>query len=389
MRVIGLLSGTSADGIDVVLCELDGAPPNLSAHIIDGMTVPYDEALRARILRACELGGATIDEVARLNVDVGEAFADAVMQLLAQTGGTADLIGSHGQTVWHDVDVAGKVRATLQIGESSVIAERTGITTVANFRARDVALGGQGAPLTSYADWVLLRREQGWRAVQNFGGIGNVTLLPPKDDTKSQPLAFDTGPANVLIDSAVTDFTDGAQTYDRDGAMAQAGHVDGAWLESLMEHDYFARPIPKTTGRELFSAAYARELCYVGLARGLSLADIVATLTALTVTSVADAYQRFVSQPLADVVVGGGGRNNPALMSMLRKALAPTQVLTHEDIGLDSDYKEGLVFALLAYETWHNRVGTLPSMTGARKASVLGHITFGANADNLLRQTWG
>ena len=391
MKIVGLISGTSADGIDAALCEISGAPPALDARILHAISHPYPDGLQARVLDASQPGRAGADELCALNAALGEQFAAAALAVIDSAGvasGAVDLIGSHGQTVWHQVDVGGRVSSTLQLTEASIIAERTGITTVANFRPRDVAAGGQGAPLTSYADWLLLRAPDHWRAVQNIGGIGNVTFLPPLSDTASAPLAFDTGPGNALLDSAMELITNGAAHFDRDAALASQGAVDEAWLADLLRHPYYERRPPKTTGRELFSAAMAANLLAEGRARGLDDASILATLAALTAASIADAYRRFAPAEVGEVILGGGGARNPLLVQMLRERLAPARVLRHEDIGVDSFNKEALVFALLAHETWHHRPGTHPALTGARHASVLGQITPGANFVALLRWTW-
>ena len=391
MKIVGLISGTSADGIDAALCEISGAPPALDARILHAISHPYPDGLQARVLDASQPGRAGADELCALNAALGEQFAAAALAVIDSAGvasGAVDLIGSHGQTVWHQVDVGGRVSSTLQLTEASIIAERTGITTVANFRPRDVAAGGQGAPLTSYADWLLLRAPDHWRAVQNIGGIGNVTFLPPLSDTASAPLAFDTGPGNALLDSAMELITNGAAHFDRDAALASQGAVDEAWLADLLRHPYYERRPPKTTGRELFSAAMAANLLAEGRARGLDDASILATLAALTAASIADAYRRFAPAEVDEVILGGGGARNPLLVQMLRERLAPARVLRHEDIGVDSFNKEALVFALLAHETWHHRPGTHPALTGARHASVLGQITPGANFVALLRRTW-
>ncbi len=391
MYVIGLISGTSADGIDAALCEINGAPPHISARIVEAITHPYPSGFQDQVLRAGLPEESHVDELCELNVHVGELFAEAVLALLKEaslTPADVDLIGSHGQTVWHMVQPDGSATSTLQLGEGSVIAERTGITTIGNFRPRDIAAGGQGAPLTSYADWLLLRHPDRWRAVQNIGGIGNVTFLPPLSDTTSQPLAFDTGPGNSLIDVVTTLITGGAQHYDADGALAARGAVDRAWLESLMAHPYYTRQPPKTTGRELFGAAMGAALLEAGRTRGLDDTGIVATLTALTAATIADSYRRFAPAPVAEMIVGGGGRRNPVMMRMIRERMPELAVRTHEDIGIDSDNKEALVFALLAHETWHARTGNLPSLTGASHPVVMGQITPGENYVQLCRQTW-
>ncbi len=391
MYVVGLMSGTSADGIDAALCEIGGAPPALSARILHALTEPYEADFQRRILDACLPERSRVDGLCRLNFDLGERFAAVALRLIREAGKTpADihLIGSHGQTVWHAVEPDGRVSATLQITEASVLAERTGITTISNFRPRDVAAGGQGAPLTAYADWLLLRHPTAWRAVQNIGGIGNVTFLPPLADAVNPPLAFDTGPGNALIDGAVAIFTNGRAAYDRDGALARQGMVDEGWLRLLLAHPYYERRPPKTTGRELFGAAEAARLAAEGRARGLDDAGIAATLTALTAASIADAYRRFAPAPPAEVFLGGGGRHNPTLVERLRAELPHSRLLMHEDIGLSSDHKEALVFALLAHESWHARPGTLPALTGAAHPVVLGQITPGQNYAALLRETW-
>lgn len=388
MRVVGLMSGTSADGIDAALYEIDGQPPQLTVQLIKAAGFPYDRAFREAILAACQPETGRVDGLCQLNMALGERFAQAVRDLLTPET-RADLIGSHGQTVWHNVLESGQVDATLQLGAAAVIAERTGITTISDFRVRDVAAGGQGAPLTSYVDWLLLRHPQHWRAAQNIGGMGNVTFLPPLHDMQHRMLAFDTGPGNALIDSAVFVLTGGAQTYDADGRMAFAGKVDAAWLAALLDHPYYRRRPPRTTGRELFGTEAALQLVDAGESRRLAPEDIVATLTALTAHSIARAYRDFAPAEVAEVLLSGGGRHNSALVAMLRDLISPAVVRFHEEVGIDSDYKEAMVFAVLAYETWHNRIGCLPEQTGAAHGTVLGQITPGANFESLARRTWG
>lgn len=390
MLVVGLMSGTSADGIDVAVCRIEGAPPRVEAEIVHAQTVPYDIGTRTRILEACQPDSGDVRSVCLLNFDLAEAFAEATLATIRQAGlepAQIDLIGSHGQTVWHEIAPDGRAVATLQIVSGSVLAERTGITTINDFRTRDVAAGGQGAPLTSYVDWLLLRHPTKWRAVQNIGGMGNVTFLPPLNDTASTMLAFDTGPGNALIDIAAGLVSDGALTFDRDGALAAAGTISEVWLDDLMQHPYYHRTPPKTTGRELFGTDMARELVAEGLKRGLRSEDVVATLTMLTAASIADSYQQFAPAPIGEVILGGGGRSNPTLVSQLQ-SLVNAPVMTHEDIGINSDFKEALVFAVLAYETWHNRPAALPEQTGARHATVLGQIIPGDNYAALSRRTW-
>lgn len=390
MFIIGLMSGTSADGIDAALCEISGAPPHLQARIVHAIAYPYPEGFQARILAASQ-PVTRIDELCRLNFLQAELFANAVHEVIAGAGfrpQQVDLIGSHGQTFWHQVEADGQVSATLQLVDGSVLAERTGITTINNFRPRDIAAGGQGAPLTAYVDWLLLRHPTKWRAVQNIGGIGNVTFLPPLNDAVSLPMAFDTGPGNALIDSIMMLLTNDRQTFDRDAQLARRGRIDEDWLQELLSHPYYDLKPPKTTGRELFSKAMATELITQGQARGNDASSILATITTLTAQTVADAYARFAPAPVEEVILGGGGRHNPVILDMLSGLLKPAQVMTHEAIGMDSDNKEALVFAVLAYETWHARPSTLPALTGASHPVVLGQIIPGDNYTSLLRRTW-
>ena len=389
MIVIGLMSGTSADGVDVAICDIRGRPGDMTVDLLHGDTFAYQPEMRQRILACCDPNDSRVDEIATLHVDLAEVFAACALAALQKADlrrEQVDLIGSHGQTIWHNVLSSGQVNVSLQIVEAAVLAERTGVTTISNFRARDIAAGGQGAPLTSYVDWLLLRHPTHWRAVQNIGGMGNVTFLPPLADETSEPVAFDTGPGNALLDIAVSHFSDGEMKYDRDGLFARQGRVNEEWLDELLRHPYYERAYPKTTGRETFGTAAALALLEEAQTRGLQAAEIIATLTALTASNIAEAYRRFAPATIREVILGGGGRHNPVMVGMLRQLLAPAAVMTHEDLGMDSDFKEALVFALLAYETWQGRPAALPAFTGARHASILGSITPGSNYPALLRR---
>jgi len=386
MKVLGLMSGTSADGIDATLTDITGAPPHPKARLILHTHIPFTAEQRAAIFALFDPSTGSVDRICHMNFQLGEWFAAAALQAVAQANlkpTDIDLIGSHGQTIYHAVDADSPIKSTLQIGEAAVIAARTGITTVADFRVADVAAGGQGAPLISYIDWLLLRHESRCRAIQNIGGIANVTYLAPGDD--SAVIAFDTGPGNMLIDAAVNSATDGEQTYDEDGAWAASGKVDRALLAELMAHPFLSRRPPKTTGREQFGVHYANELWSRAQSQGISDADLVATLTAFTAESIADAYRRFLPQMPDEVILGGGGAKNPILLALLREALDPIAVTTHEALGIPDDAKEALAFAVLAYETLHGRAGNLPNCTGASRRTVLGKITLGANCQSLVR----
>jgi len=386
MKVLGLMSGTSADGVDAAIVEIVGAPPDLTVELLYFTCVPFEPEVRQQIFALFDPATGTVERICHMNFALGELFAAAALQAIASAGLTpADiaLIGSHGQTIYHAVDAFSPVKSTLQIGEAAVIARRTGITTVADFRVADVAAGGQGAPLVSYVDWLLLRHPQRTRAVQNIGGIANVTFLPASDDS-SGVLAFDTGPGNMLIDYAAGRATDGAWRCDRDGTLAARGQVDERLLAELMVHPYLQLPPPKTTGREQFGVQFGAEVWERAKTLGLRGEDIVATLTAFTAASIADAYRRFLPQILDEVILGGGGASNPTLVRMLREQLAPARLLTHEDLGFSSDAKEAMAFAVLAYEAIHGRPGNLPSCTGAAGRVVLGKIMPGENYAEML-----
>jgi anhydro-N-acetylmuramic acid kinase len=370
------MSGTSVDGIDAAVCQIEGAPPHLRVEMLAFTKAGFEPELRSRIFQAFCPQSGTVDLICSLNFEIGEAFAQTALRAIAQAGLTPDrvhLIGSHGQTVYHLP--AGPGLSTLQIGEAAVIAERTRITTVADFRVADVAAGGQGAPLVSYVDYLLFRHEERTRAVQNIGGIANVTLLPA-GCSPAEVLAFDTGPGNMLIDHAVRRATGGRWDYDRDGRLASQGEVDEALLEELMSHAYLNRSPPKTTGREQFGAQFGDRVWRQGEAKGLAGRDMVATLTAFTARSIAHAYRCYLP-PVQEVILGGGGCHNPVLRRMIERDLASPWVFLHEDFGLSSDAKEALAFAVLAYETWHGRPGNLPSATGASHRVVLGKIASG------------
>lgn len=377
MLVLGMISGTSADGIDVVIVEITGAPPALQWHLIKHYHTEFTPELRAEILACVRPEHGTVDRLCALNFRLGEAFARAALDAIAAAGLQAeqvDLIGSHGQTLWHIP--TGSDASTLQLGEAAIIAERTGITTISNFRTRDMAAGGQGAPLVPYLDVLLFTHPTLTRAAQNIGGIGNVTYLPPRDSSHA-PLAFDTGPGNMLIDDAAQRATNGAWSFDRDGTLAAHGRVDETLLHELLQEPYLHASPPKTTGRELFGAQFSARVWERARARGLGDYDIVATLTAFTAHSIARAYRDFLPTFPDEVIVSGGGARNTTLMQMLRELLAPARVMPIDEFGIPSEAKEALAFAVLAYETYHHRPSNLPAATGARRAVVLGSITPG------------
>jgi anhydro-N-acetylmuramic acid kinase len=386
MKVIGLMSGTSADGVDAAVVEINGRPPNLTAGLLSFTFVPFDPEQREAIFSLFEPATSKVDRICQFNFAIGNWFAEAAIQAIGDAGlqpSEVALIGSHGQTIYHAVG-QDAIKSTLQVGEAAVIARRTGITTVADFRVADVAAGGQGAPLVSYVDWLLLRHPTRVRAVQNIGGIANVTYLPPVEHP-GDVMAFDTGPGNMLIDYAVFRSTRGDQSYDKGGRLADSGTLDGTLLADLMQHPFLNQAPPKTTGREQFGVALGTDIWEQAKGRGVPDEGIVATLTAFTAASIVDAYQRHLPKMPDEIILGGGGADNPALVAMLRQRLAPIPVTTHEDVGISSNAKEAMAFAILAYETIHNRPGNLPFCTGAQAAVVLGKIVPGDNYRQLIQ----
>ncbi|MEU3737301.1 anhydro-N-acetylmuramic acid kinase [Streptomyces sp. NPDC032198] len=365
MRVIGLMSGTSYDAIDAAAADLTIDGDRLLLSPLGLITRGYDEELRTALGGALPPAATTLADVCRLDTRIGQAFATAAGEADRELcDGRAELVASHGQTVYHWVE-DGQVHGTLQIGQPAWIAEATGLPVVSDFRPRDIAAGGQGAPLVSIVDRMWLRGRPGAPAALNLGGIANITAA---DGT-----AFDTGPANALIDAAVRELTRERLTCDVDGEMAARGTVDEGLLGVLLGEPYYARPAPKTTGKELFHLPYLR----AALAGYEALApqDVVATLTRLTARTVADAIR---SVHASEVIVSGGGTRNPTLMAFLRAELGSgIPVRTSDELGLPSAAKEAYAFAVLGFLTAHGLPGTVPESTGARHASVLGSITPG------------
>ncbi|VAW38474.1 Anhydro-N-acetylmuramic acid kinase [hydrothermal vent metagenome] len=374
MIVVGLMSGTSADGIDVAVVEIEGAPPDLHWQLRHFRAVPHAPALRQAILEVADAKTGTVDKLCILNVQLGEQFAAAALAGIWEAGlkpAQVQLIGSHGQTVWH----APEAGATLQIGETAVIAERTGIPVIGNFRARDMAAGGQGAPLVAYPDVLLLTHPTKVRAAQNIGGIGNVTFLPPTNRPDLTPFAFDTGPGNVLLDFAANWISNGKQAYDLNGEMAARGQLDEALLTYLLREPYLQKRPPKTTGRELFSTSFARQVWQQGIATDVKPLDIIATLTVFSAQTIVQAYRDFLPVFPDEVIVSGGGAKNGTLMHHLAGGLFPARLLLSDAVGIPSDAKEAMAFAILAYESFNGRSGNLPSATGAKQPVKLGNIT--------------
>ena len=382
LRAAGLMSGTSADGVDVALVDRTWR----GVDVLACETCPYPAPLRRRIFALFDTQTARVDEICHLNFVLGEVFAESVIRLAERAGiemASIDLIGSHGQTIHHLPKArqwGGRaIRSTLQIGEPCVIAERTGVTTVADFRPRDIAAGGEGAPLVPYVDWLLLTHSRRTRAVQNIGGIANVTHLPA-GGALADVLAFDTGPGNMTIDLLAQRVTGGRLRCDRDGRLAARGRVLDPLLAELMRHAYLSRRPPKSTGREDFGLAFADELYERATSAGATGEDAIATATALTARSIAHAYERFLPGRPDEMVLCGGGGRNPTLVEMLRREAVVGRVLTVDELGIPSDAKEAVAFAVLACETVRGVAANVPAATGADTPVVLGKIVPGRGA---------
>lgn len=378
MNVVGLMSGTSADGVDAALVSIVRRKAAIQVEMLAFHSLPYPRSLQQRILSASVSG--TVAEICHLNALLGEWFADAALGVIRSaelTSEDVDLIGSHGQTVHHlpagikDTTV-GSIRSTLQIAEPAVIAERTGITTVANFRPRDIAAGGQGAPLTPGAHALLFRHPRRARLIVNLGGISNVTYLPRGVGTQGLA-AFDTGPANMVLDGIMSRKTDGRSTMDRDGRLALRGRVDSRLLAKLLAHPYLSQPPPKSTGREAFGSKMLDELLGWEPTRSMAVEDLLATCSRWTAEAVGTA-RRWIKGEIDEVIVGGGGVRNRAIMGQLASLFAPIPVSTFESHGWDSKALESVAFAILAYQTVMEQSGNVPSVTGAAFPRLLGCI---------------
>jgi anhydro-N-acetylmuramic acid kinase len=413
--VIGLISGTSVDGIDAALVDISGSTTDLRAAFITGQTYPYPPELRDRILAVCAGEAVSMATLAALDDAIAQCFATAAIAI--QSGHPpAQLIGSHGQTIFHRPSPSppppispssslplspSPLGYSLQLGRGALIAYLTGITTVSNFRAADIAAGGQGAPLVPAIDACLLTHSIYNRCVQNIGGIGNVAYLPKTEakakgegDRKTERqvsslfpspslppapiLGWDTGPGNALIDLAVYQLSNGEQTYDRDGAWAASGTPCQELVNQWLQQDFFQQPPPKSTGRELFGVEYLQQCLQDAMPYALSPADILATLTELTAASIAHSYRAFLPQMPDQVLLCGGGSKNLYLQQRLQWHLETVPVLTTDAAGLNADFKEAIAFAVLAYWRQQGIPGNLPEVTGASHSVVLGEIYAGS-----------
>lgn len=371
MKVIGMISGTSFDAIEAVAVNLSLKDQTISVELLGHLSVPYSPVVRSGVAGLLPPHTTTIDEVCRLDTLIGLGFAEVAATLADEYfGGEADIVCSHGQTVFHWVEEA-RALGTLQIGEGAWIAERTGATVVSDVRSRDVAAGGHGAPLASLLDVLLLgRHPSSIRGSLNLGGISNITVVGPTEE----PIAFDIGSANALMDAAVTWLTNGAETYDRDGERASRGTVDQVLLARLLDDPYYDAPAPKSTGKEYFHEQYLR----AHLAeQTIEPDDLLATLAELTVETVARAVEAY---GVTELFAAGGGTRNPVLMSGLRRRLAGVPLSLIDEFGVPEDAKEACLFAIIGFLSVHGLSSTIPSATGAAHASVLGAIFPGRQA---------
>ena len=372
MIVIGLMSGTSADGVDAAAVEVGDERPRPRVRLIAHSLRDYPAPLRGAILAAGEGESLTAADIARLRVRIGEEHADAALACANQAALALDdvaAVATHGQTVAHLPDE--RPRATLQLVDAARVAEALRVAVVTDFRSADMAAGGEGAPLVPFGDWVVFTDGKRSRAILNVGGIANVTVLPAnagRDDV----IAFDTGPGNMVIDAVIARVTERRQTYDAGGALAAQGTVDVSLLERALSHEYFARTPPKSTGREMFGADYADDVMDHG--RGLAPEDLVATATALAARSIAEALRRFVATRIDEVIVAGGGARNPTLLRMLGESLGAVRLILSDDLGVPAQAREALAFAILGAFAIRGEPNTLPRCTGARRAVIAGAV---------------
>jgi len=383
MRVLGLMSGTSADGIDVALVRVEGRPPGLRARLEGFACFPYPQRVRREILRIASGEPASAGEIAKLDVLVGELFAKAALDACKKfrvSPRNVNLIGSHGQTIFHQGQAAPylgtrRIAATLQIGEPAVIAARTGIPTAGDFRPADLAVGGQGAPLVPFVDYLLYRHPRRGRVALNIGGIANLTAIPA-GARPGDVFAFDTGPGNMVIDALAARMTAGRLRYDRGARIARRGLMVPGLLAELLKDPFFARKPPKSAGREEFGAAFVARAMRWAERNRVRAEDVLHTATVLTPVTIVKAVRRWVAPRMRvdDLIVSGGGAHNPMVMERLRAGLSGVTIVPSSAFGVPEDAKEAFAFAVLAYETCHGRPANLPGATGARQSVVLGKL---------------
>ncbi len=379
--VIGLMSGTSADGVDAALCRITGHGTSTKVEQLGFVFDPFDACVRDEILRLAGGKEATAADFCRINFLLGRLYTETSLRLCRECGikpEDIDLIGSHGQTLWHisqpEAYLGQTFRSTLQLGECSVLTETFGCPVVGDFRVRDVAAGGLGAPLVPYSEYLIYRSETKCIALQNIGGIGNITCLPPACKPE-EVFAFDTGPGNMVMDAVYSLITHGEKRFDEGGAFAAKGQVNQALLKLMMEDEYVRRQPPKTTGREYYGPAYVQRIMSEANARHLTDEDLMATVTAFTAATIAYSIEHFFPVKPEELIIGGGGSMNATLLKDIAAALPACKVMTNEELGYDSNAKEAVAFAVLANEAIFAGCNNMPSVTGAAKGVVMGKIS--------------
>lgn len=379
--VIGIMSGTSADGVDAALCRITGHGLDSNIEQLGFHFKPFEENVRNEILRLASGNAAVAADFCSMNFLLGNLYKEAALELCSKLGvkpGDIDLIGSHGQTFWHipvAEDYLGmSFKSTFQLGECSVLAQEFGCPVIGDFRVRDVAAGGLGAPLVPYSEFLIYRSNTKCIALQNIGGIGNVTCLPPACRLEDV-FAFDTGPGNMVMDAVMAELSGGACRWDEGGRFAGTGTVNKKLLDILMADEYIARRPPKTTGREYYGPAFVSRIMEYAKREGISDADLMATVTAYTAETIAYSVKHFFPQQPDRLIVGGGGSMNETLISAIRKALPDCEVVTNEALGFDSNAKEAVAFAVMANEALFAGSNNVPSVTGASRPVVMGKIS--------------
>lgn len=378
MYAVGLMSGTSLDGVDAVLCKIEGSKETTNIKMLAFDTFDIPQELKLKIKQACNPQTSSTDLVCSLNFELGYLFADSVKELCQKAHfalSDLDFIASHGQTIYHQpVSDSQHRRSTLQIGEAAIIAYECNCDVISNFRVMDMAAGGEGAPLVPYSEKVLYQKDNTCIALQNIGGIGNVTILPPTN-SELPILAFDTGPGNMIIDEAMLQLY--GKAYDANGKIAATGTINQPMLDKLMAHPYILLAPKKTTGREMFGQAFTTSL--LKQYQHLNKEDILATLTMFTAKSISENYKHFLlpTYPINKVVIGGGGAYNETLMNFIKQELPTLEVVSQEQLGFSSAAKEAIAFVVMGNETLHRQPSNVESATGAKEAVILGNLTYG------------
>lgn len=380
-KIVGLMSGTSADGVTASLVEVKGNYTSTKINLIRYHTYTYEGSTRSIIFDLFDPTKSNVRKICEANFLIGEVFAKAAIDIIKASKlnlNEIDLIGSHGQTIYHIPKGELVSKSTLQIGELAIIAERTGITTIGDFRKRDVAVGGEGAPLVPYVDFILFRSNEKSIIIQNIGGISNLTYLP-SGCSEEEVIAFDTGPGNMIIDHLVRKYTNGKFNFDVDGQIASRGNVSKELLNYFMTNEYFHLPPPKSTGREVFGSNFAEVFSFEGEKLGLRKEDIIATATAFTAESIVRAYEDFIlcKGSIDEVYIAGGGLKNETLIGMIKRKLLQIPILPFDTLGFPSEARESVYFAILANEFIHGNKANLPNVTGASKKVLLGTLVPG------------